>query len=155
MTETLPVTTYSRVPVMSDTAIANVRKLETLARTLPQLEFVTEHWLHGGMYVRSVYLPAGALITGALIKIPTILVLQGEMMVYLDEEAVHIYGYHVLPASAGRKQAFVAITDINMTMMFPCDAESVAEAEAMFTDEGTLLPPLSLVNRHKIVITGE
>lgn len=155
MTDYPLTTTYARVPAMSVDAVDKVRKLETLARTLPQLEFVTEHLIHGGMYIRSVSLPAGALITGALIKLATTLILQGEMVVYLDQETVHLYGWNVLPASAGRKQAFVAVTDIHMAMMFPTTATTVEECEKQFTDEATLLPPLSAVDRHKIVITGE
>lgn len=156
MDEQLPVTTYSRITTMGDPSIEKVRELETEARKLPQLVFVTEHLLHGGNYLRTLHLPAGALVTGALIKITTSLILYGEMMVYVGEDTPrHFYGYNVLPCSAGRKVAVFAITDIHLTMLFPTKAATAAEAEAEFTDEVALLVPLSMVDRHKIVITGE
>lgn len=155
MNEQLPVTTYSRIPTMGLDAIEKVRALETEARKLPQLAFVTEHLIHKKVYLRTIHLPAGALATGALIKIATTLIIYGEVMVYIDEEAKHFYGYNVLPCSAGRKVAVLAITDIHMTMLFPTEATDVAECEAEFTDEVSLLPPLSNTESHKIVITGE
>lgn len=154
--EQLPVTTYSRISTMGDTSIEKVRELETKARELPQLVFVTEHLIHKGVYLRTLHLPAGALVTGALIKIATTLILYGEMMVYVGEdEPLHFYGYNVLPCNAGRKVAVLAITDIHLTMLFPTKVTTVAEAEAEFTDEVALLTPLSDTKRHKIVITGE
>jgi hypothetical protein len=60
----------------------------------------------------------------------------------------------VLPAAAGRKQAFLAQADSHITMIFATAARSVAEAEREFTDEAD-----NLVSRraggNRIVITGE
>jgi hypothetical protein len=155
-TALVPSTSYSRIATMGDSAIGKVRELETKARELPQLAFVTEHLIHAGMYTRTVHLPAGAFITSALIKIATVLIVSGEIMVYVGEdEPLHLYGYNVLPGSAGRKIACLAITDIHMSMMFPTTATDAAECEAQFTDEVSLLPPLSDARSHKIVTTGE
>ena len=41
--------------------------------------------------------------------------------------------------AAGRKQAFLAITDTALTTTFPTAAVTVEEAEAEFTDETDLL----------------
>lgn len=141
------------LPAMSINAIAKVAQLEAISLTMPQVDIETRHVLHGGMYARSIMIPADTILTGALIKIPTILIISGDITVFIGDETLELHGYNVLPASAGRKQAFVAHTDTEMTMLFPCDAKTVEEAEKMFTDDAD-----SLMSRHmknQIIITGE
>lgn len=79
--------------------------------------------------------PAGCMITGALIKIPTILVISGDVIAYIGEETVELSGYNVIQAYAHRKQAFVAVTDTFLTMVFPTSATDIESAESEFTDE--------------------
>ena len=67
------------------------------------------------------------------------LVVDGDCAVFIGEETIELRGYSVLPGSAGRKQAFLAHTDVSMTMLFPTQAKTVAQAEQEFTDEYELL----------------
>jgi hypothetical protein len=120
-------------------ALDTVRRLEKVAREQPQTPIETQHVFHAGMYARTVMIPAGHMITGALIKIPTILIVSGEAILYGSEGAVRSDGYRVFSASAGRKQAMVALTDTYLTMLFPTQAKTVDEAECAFTDETDLL----------------
>lgn len=144
------------LPAMSQPAIAQVREWTDKARQLPQLWFVTEHLIHKGVYYRTVTLPPGSLVTGVLVKVPTTLILSGEAHVYIGAaKPLHVSGYTVLPAAAGRKQAFAAVTELSMTMCLATDARTVAEAEATFTDELEYLPPLADVDRHRVFVTGE
>lgn len=131
-----PVTT---IPSMTPTAIDRVRRLERLSGEMPQVSIETLHTFHAGMYARTVRVPAGVLITGALIKIATVLIVSGDAIMYGDGGAVEISGYNVLSASANRKQAFLALTDTYLTMLFPSEAKSIDEAECEFTDEIDLL----------------
>ena len=39
----------------------------------PQVAIQTTHHFHAGLYSRTIRIPAGVMITGALIKIPTLL----------------------------------------------------------------------------------
>lgn len=94
-----------------------------------------DHVLHGGMYSRTLHIPAGAWICGALIKVPTLVITQGDLLM----GDTHLPGYHVLPAHAHRRQVFAAYADSKITMVFACDAATVAEAEREFTDEWELL----------------
>ena len=75
------------------------------------------------------------MITGALIKVPTILVVSGDTHVYCGEEFKHLVGYNILAADPNRKQIFVAIKDTDLTMLFSTTAKTVKEAEEQFTDE--------------------
>lgn len=147
------IATHYGIPAMSPAAIDKVRQLEAQALTLPQVDIPTRHVIHGGMYARTIRIPAGVLLTGALIKIPTVLIFSGRASVFLDGETVEISGYHVLPASAGRKQAFLAHEDTELTMLFPTAATTVEEAESQFTDEAHLL--FSRTGENVVAITGE
>lgn len=120
--------------------IERVEQLEkkTLAEQR-QFHLETDHVLFYGMYSRTVLIPAGVYITGALIKIPTILVVSGECDIVIDDKMSRVTGYAVFPAEAGRKQVIAAIKDTHVTMTFPTAAKSIEEAEEEFTDEASRL----------------
>lgn len=127
------------LPASSARALALAVDLERELRVRPQLELETHHFLHAGVYARTIRLLAGTIVTGALVKIPTVLIVSGDVMVTIGDEEVRISGYSVLPAAAGRKQSFVALAETHLTMTFATAAKTVAEAEAEFTDETHLL----------------
>ena len=141
------------IPAMRNEAIDKVRKFEAVAMQAPQVEIRTDHVIHGGMYARTIRIPAGVVLTGALIKIATLLIVSGRANVFVGDGSIELAGYHVIPASAGRKQAFVAIEDTDLTMVFPSQSKSVEEAEAEFTDEAALL--FSRSGENVVTITGE
>lgn len=145
---------YPRISTMHQEAIDNVRRMEKLNAEMPQVPIRTEHVIHAGMYSRTVFLPAGTAITGVLVKIPTLLIIQGDAVVYVGGGAIRITGYAVLPADAGRKQAFIAKSDVHLTMIFPTNAKTVEAAEREFTDEYELLAS-HRDDLNEIVVTGE
>jgi hypothetical protein len=127
------------LPAMTGEAVDKVREAEAKLLNLPQVDIPVHHNLHAGMYARTITIPAGVAITGALIKIPTILIVDGHCEVFTGAESVVMTGYHVLQASAHRKQVFLAYSDTTMTMLFPTAATTVEQAENEFTDEAALL----------------
>lgn len=131
--------TKETIPPMSLADIGLVRQLETEAMKFPQTEIETTHTFHAGLYARTVKIPAGVVITGTLIKIETVLIVSGDILMFADGEMKELQGYHVFSASAGRKQVFQAITDAYLTMLFSTKAETIEEAEQEFTDEAHLL----------------
>ena len=142
------------LPAMSSQGVAAVRHLEAVLMQREQIELSTHHVIHGGAYHRTICIPAGAVLTGVLIKVPTTLVFHGDATVFTGAEEVRLAGHHVLPASAGRKQAFIAHADTWLTMSFPTSAQTVAEAEEQFTDEAALLLSRDSAS-DVVVITGE
>lgn len=149
------VASEKRITAMTPVAIEKVRRLEDMIRDLPQVCIETDHVIHGGMYARTVTLPAGAVITGALIKVPTILIVSGHVRVFLDDETVDIHGYKVLAASAIRKQAFLVFEDTVLTMIFTTEANTVEACEDQFTDEADQLMSRWHEAVNTITITGE
>lgn len=126
-------------PAMSAADVEKVGRLEAHLRDMEQVPIQTSHHFHAGMYARTVRIPKGVVITGALIRIPTMLIVSGHVTVFIGGEPIDLCGYHVIPASAGRKQVFVAHADTDLTMLFPSHAATVEDAEAEFTDETELL----------------
>lgn len=125
--------------MVTSEGMARVRELEEALRRLPQAPLQTEHVFHAGMYARTVRIPAGVALTSVLIKIETIVIVQGHLRVTIDDGAIDFEGYHVLRAAAGRKQAWLALSDSTITMIFPSEARTTEEAEAQFTDEAEQL----------------
>lgn len=128
------------LPAMSPDDVDKVRQLEEVMRKCPQAYLETEHTIHAGVYSRTIKLPKDHTIAGVTIKIPTILILNGDVLTYGDGgQTCRITGYHVALGQAGRKQAFHALADTWMTMIFATDARDVEEAEEEFTDEPEML----------------
>lgn len=148
-------TTKDAISEMSDGAIETVRKLEKLTSAMPQTKIATTHTFHAGMYARTVMVPAGVLITGTLVKIPTLLIVSGHTIMYVDGQPKEIETHAVLAASKRRKQAFVALTDTYLTMIFPTEAKTVEEAELEFTDEIDLLMSRHDDALNSVILTEE
>ncbi len=128
-------TTTVALPAMGPSEVALVRELEAAALGLPQVAIHTDHAFHAGMYARTIMIPAGTALTGAEIKIPTILIISGDTLVNGIDGATRYTGYHVALGLPGRKQAFVALQDTYLTMLFPTAVDTVDAAEREFTDE--------------------
>lgn len=144
----------SQLPAMCGADVAKVQRAESAMLDMKQVNIQTLHHLHAGLYCRTIRIPAGVMITGALIKIPTLLILSGHVSVFIGGESVEFDGYHVVPGQAGRKSMFLAHADTDMTMAFATRATTVEEAEAEFTDQ-----PDTLKSRQQsgdlTMITGE
>lgn len=139
---------------MSDGAIAQVERLQAIAALGDPVKLVTQHVLHAGLYSRTIRIPADVFIVGVRIKRTTVVIVQGDALVWLDDDAVRITGYAVLPAAAGRKQVFRALTETHVTMLFATSAATVEEAEREFTDEIEDLLSRRDDADNEIIITG-
>lgn len=154
-----PMRVGNALPATTPDALAKICELEEFVLAQPQLDIVTWHVLHAGIYSRTIMVPGAGpdmvnVLTGALIKIPTTLVVSGKCSVLIgDADEILIDGYHVFAAAAGRKQAFIAHEDTWLTMSFKTDARTVEEAEVEFTDDHERLMSRRGVNH--VIITGE
>lgn len=143
---TLPATTPEMIEKI--TALEN----ELIGHEPADLD--TEHVIHAGMYARTVRMPKEMVMTGALIKRATLVIVSGEAAVLVGHEWVRLEGYTVIPARARRKQVFVSYSDVQITMLFPTAAKTVEEAELEFTDEADRLLSRRQ-NANTVVVTEE
>jgi len=140
------------LPATSPENVAKIKLAEEIIRGRSQIEFCTEHVFHAGMYARTVRIAAHVVFTSVLIKLPTLLISQGSYEVLSGDHWVRYDGYNVLCGSAGRKQIYRTLTEIELTMIFPSEASSVEDAEREFTDESEILLSHKLEN--DIVVSG-
>ncbi len=151
MTEALA--TINTLPATSAEYLETVCAVERTVRDMEQISVRTEHVLHAGMYARTVHLDANVLIVGVMIKVPTMLVVNGYAQVFAGDRWYKIEGYNVIPASAGRKQMYVTTSPTSITMLFPTKATTVEQAEAEFTDEVENL--ISRKSDNDLIVIGD
>lgn len=137
MSETL--TTLGLVPPATPEALQQIGGVEEKMRTMPQIHIRTEHIFHAGMYARTIRLAARVAIVSVLIKIPTMIVINGACRVYAGDSWRDLEGFNVIPANAGRKMIYVTSAETQITMLFPSNAKSVEEAERQFTEDADML----------------
>lgn len=140
---------------MTDQSINKIRHMENFMLKMPQVSMKTEHVLHGGVYARTLTVPAGTLMTGVVVKIQTVLIVNGKCKIFNGISTVDFEGYNVLPANAPRKMTLLAIEETRLTMIFPTDATTVKEAEEIFTDESSSLVTRKNKDTTPSLIVGE
>jgi len=148
-------TTGRSLPATPPAAMERVRALEAQVQALPQVQIPTYHVIHAGLYARTIRIPAGVVLTGAEITRATLLICSGHAVVTMGDSVHELYGYHVLPAEAGRKQAFLALADTDLTMLFATDARDIATAEGQFTTEPERLMSRAPDAINIVTITGD
>jgi hypothetical protein len=144
---------YPQLPPTPPDVLRQIELLEEKLMGDEPVEVPTEHVIHAGMYARTIVMPAEHMLLGALIKIPTLVIVLGAARVLAGDRWIELEGYNVIPASAGRKQVFVSHSPVILTMLFPTSAKTVEEAEEEMTDEA-----FRLLSRRQdantVVITG-
>ena len=139
----------------SPAAIDRLAKAQARILEFPQVEIATEHLLHGGMYSRTIRLRPGVVLMGSLIRLATVLILHGDCTVTNGNERFDLTGYNVLPGCARRKQMFLTRGPVEMTMVFPTSAKTVAEAEEEVFAEADQLISRKEGSPNAIAVTGE
>lgn len=123
------------LPVTKGEALRRTFEAEAYMLSQPQVDIETLQVLHAGIYSRTVLIPAGVALTGALIKIPTVLTIVGDMFLTAGDKTIEVDRFACFKCPAGRKQIMVAKTDCYVTMAFASDSKNEREAEEEFTDE--------------------
>lgn len=129
----------SVLPATSAEALERIANVEKKMRQMPQIDLVTEHILHAGMYARTIHLERRVAIVSVLIKVPTMLTVNGICRVYAGDSWHDLSGFNVIPACAGRKMIYITESPTDITMVFPTRAKTIEEAEKQFTDDADML----------------
>lgn len=127
-------------PVLDRLATVDaVRRLEDAVAEMPQVDLSTENLVHGGMCARTIFIPAGTVLTGALTSMDNVCVMFGDIEVTTDDGPQRLTGYHVLPAKAGAKRAGFAHADTWWTTIWPTDLTDIEAIEDEATSESARL----------------
>lgn len=121
------------------TARADVERLEQLVLSVPQVDLRTEHSLSGGVYARTIYIPAGTVLTGATHKKDHINIVYGDITVTTDTGPVRLTGHNVLPTKAGSKRAGFAHADTVWTTICHTALTDIEAIEDELVEESARL----------------
>lgn len=126
-------------------ALESIQRLEALALTRPQVDLQTTNLIHGGMCARTIFIPAGTVLTGALTLMDNICFVVGGITVTTDEGPMELDGFHVLPAKAGSKRAGFTHADTWWSTVIRTDLTDIAAIEEQMTPEAHRLQTRTLI----------
>ena len=132
------------IPSSTAKSIEKVNSLENTIKDLEQIKLITAHTLHAGVYTRTIIMSPNEVLVGALIKIPTTVIVNGKCMVSDGSNQQLVDGVKTFACMPNRKQAFYSEDYTTITMIFKTNAKTIEEAEEEFTDEAK-----SLMSRQK------
>ena len=127
---------------MSDVVLSErerIEQLESLILQVPQVDLNTTHALSGFVYARTIFIPAGTVLTGAVHKKDHINVMFGDITVSTDDGMQRLTGYHVLPTKAGAKRAGFAHADTHWTTLCHTQLEEVEAIENELVEDAERL----------------
>ena len=130
----------------------SVVELEALIAQAPQTELVTEHALENGMYSRTIYIPAGCVLTGALHKTDHLNIVIGDILVTTDEGVKRITGHKVLQTKAGQKRAGYALLPTIWTTICRTEFTSLDQLESI---ENALVEDAKNLQRRRALVMDE
>ena len=79
----------SDLPACSPEDLDETMRMRDVVAKMPQYDFPTEYFFHGGMYVRTVKMPASSILCGAVIKVPTLVTVAGDCIVTCKSSKDH------------------------------------------------------------------
>jgi hypothetical protein len=116
-----------------------IRRFEAALMAMPQVDMQTASLIHGAMYARTIFIPAGTAVTGTLTKLDNVCIVSGDITVTTDNGMQRLIGFHVLPASKGYKRVGYAHGDTYWTTIIHTESKTIEEAEDAMTDESSML----------------
>lgn len=116
-----------------------IRQLEVEMLKHEQVILDTTMIAHGRMCARTILIPAGVALTGALINHDNICIVSGDISVTSSEGVKRLTGFHVLPSAAGFKRAGIAHADTWWTCIWHTDLTDPTDIENDMTDEAESL----------------
>ena len=105
----------------------------------PQVDLRTTHLVFGGLSARTILIPAGTVLTGALTNIANMCVVFGDITVTTDDGPKRLTGFNVVKAAAGAKRAGVAHADTWWTTIHRTDLTDISDIENEMTNEADAL----------------
>lgn len=121
------------------------KEIEKSLRQLPQIDLNTSHVVFGRMCARTIYIPAGVALVGALTRCDNICIVSGDVLVTTDEGPKRLSGYNVIPAKAGAKRTGYALADTYWTTIWFTDLTDIRAIEDEMTEESEMLQTRTLL----------
>lgn len=135
---------------------ATIHRFERALGNLPQIELKVDHHFADGIYVRTMFIPAGVALVGHIHKHPCVSIVQagGDIIVATEKGAMRLVGPCTLESPAGTKRAGYALKDTLFTTVHanPDDLRDVDVLEdfliAKSYDEALPSPKMGMIGDH-------
>jgi hypothetical protein len=121
--------------LVRDAIIEKVKVYEELLTQLPQVDLNTTHALAGEVYSRTIFIPAGVTLTGAIHNKNHINIMCGDITVSTDTGMKRLRGYNVFPTKAGMKRVGYAHADTYWTTVLQTKETELSKIEEDVTPE--------------------
>ena len=109
-------TGVAEISLPADTQFQSIYDLEAALLRLPQADVQTEHSFCNGLYARTMHIPAGTVLTGAVHKDESFFVVRkGHLIVTTDDGSAQVGPGFMSVTQANTKRAGVALTDVEVT----------------------------------------
>jgi hypothetical protein len=93
-----------------------IYRLEGALLQLPQVDMPVQHAFCAGLYARTMHIPAGTILTGAIHREESFfLVRKGELIVSTDNGPCTLRSGDMSVSKIGTKRAGIALTDVEVT----------------------------------------
>ena len=145
---------------MSDLAVVTQDKIDEYERILgqqPQVDLNTTHVLSGEIYSRTIFIPAGVSLVGAIHKKDHINIMVGDITVTTDTGMKRLTGYNVFPTKAGIRRVGFAHQDTYWTSVIHTKETELEKIEEDITPDSHKLQTrkLKLVPSNTTYLEGE
>jgi hypothetical protein len=134
---------------------AKIRRLEACLLEFPQVDLQTTHALSGGVYARTVFIPAGTVVTGATHKKDHVCIIDGDVETILNGEPQRITGRVVLNGTKGVKRAVYAHDDTLWTTVCSTALTDIEAIEAELVEEPEQLQTRRLLTHEEAPCLSE
>jgi quercetin dioxygenase-like cupin family protein len=135
-------------------ATSKVHRLQATMAAMPQVDLQTTHALSGGVYARTVFIPAGCVVVGATHKQDHVCIIDGDIETILEGEQRRITGRVVINGTKGVKRAVVAHEDTLWTTVCATELTDLDAIEAALVEEPELLQTRLMIEGGRACLLG-
>lgn len=126
----------------------DIYQLEAELLKMPQVELPIDHDFCAGMYARTMHIPAGTVLTGAVHREESFfLVRKGELIVSTDNGPRKLCAGDMSISKIGTKRAGIALTDVDVTT-FHANPTNEQEPQALWDLFTIPAPSIELLNEY-------
>jgi hypothetical protein len=109
-----------------------IYRLEAELLKLPQVDMPVDHDFCNGLYARTMHIPAGTILTGAVHREESFfLVRKGELIVSTDDGPLTLRSGDMSVSKIGTKRAGITLTDVEVTT-FHANPSNEQEPKALW-----------------------
>ena len=123
---------------ISAPSLADICRLQDAMQQLPQFDLQAEHAFLPGQYLRTLRMPAGAMVVGKRHRHRHALIVTGHVTIRTEAGMVELQGTHVIDSMPGMKRAIYAHSDsvlITTHLTAETDLAKIEEHVIMPDDE--------------------